>query len=64
MDERLPAGATIRCVFEFNLPAAATKAEILEWVAFELRFNGMMNSNPLAYIDLDAISEPVLELVR
>jgi hypothetical protein len=47
--------------FDIVLPAAATPAEILEWIQFETRSGlPLRPSNPLSGYDLEAETEPVL----
>lgn len=48
-------GTRVRVEFSFYLPAAATEAELTEWLEFELHANGGMDSkNPLAGNDIEA----------
>jgi hypothetical protein len=56
----LPAGRVIKIELLAELPTAATKEQILEWVKFELGFGTLAYDNPLANHDLTAAREPVL----
>lgn len=49
----LPEGRIIRIEFEARLPAAATKEQIDQWVAFELGSGSMPRDNPLGQHDLE-----------
>lgn len=56
----LEAGRIIDVRFQFALPAAATKKDILDWVAYELEKSSISMENPLFDHDLEAFREPVL----
>jgi hypothetical protein len=61
MEKALPPGRRIRVTFDIVLPAAATPAEVLEWIQFETRSGlPLRPSNPLSGYDLEAETEPVL----
>lgn len=61
MSEQLPRGRVIAVEFEVALPVAATREQVLEWLAFELGWlGGMQGDSPLAFRKLDPIGEPVL----
>ena len=61
MEKALPAGRRIRVTFDIVLPAAATPADILEWIQFETCSGiALRPSNPLSGYDLEADTEPVL----
>lgn len=59
-DDVIPAGRVVELSMAFVLPAAATKADILEWVRFELGGGGLRLDCPLIHHELEAIREPTL----
>lgn len=58
--EPLPAGRIVLIEAEVILPVDATRAEVLEWIAFELGWGSLALTNPLSDRDLDLAREPTL----
>lgn len=59
-DAVLPSGRLVRIEVDVILPAAATRAQVLEWVKFTLGWGSLANDNPLSEHDIDVDDEPVL----
>lgn len=56
----LEAGHIVDVHFRLALPAAASKAQILDWVMLALGRGSVATSNPLADHDVEALEEAVL----
>jgi len=50
----LPEGRLVKVEFEVRLPAAATEAQIEEWLGLHMGINSMTNDNPLGRADPEA----------
>lgn len=59
-DEKLPKSRIIHVAFELALPASATKAQIEEWVRFNLHASSMATASPLHDYDIEMVGEPLL----
>ncbi|MPR09238.1 hypothetical protein [Microvirga tunisiensis] len=59
LDAVLPAGSVVEARFQFALPVAATRRQVLEWINLSLGY-GSMSDCPLGNFDVEAIREPVL----
>lgn len=60
MTDILPRSRIVHVQFALALPADATRAEVLEWVTFNLLGGSMSSDNPLNDHEVEAIAEPIL----
>ena len=58
-------GTTVRIDFEISMPCDATRAQVLEWLSFELGFSSSCNnSNPLRDLGgLEAATKPQIKFI-
>jgi hypothetical protein len=58
LDAQLPAGRVLSGEFKFMLPVAATRRQVVDWIALALAHGTMSSDNPLGPHGPEALAEP------
>lgn len=60
-DQVIPEGRVVMATTTFVLPAAATRAQVMEWFCLHMGYGSMSADNPLSNHEPEALLEPILQ---